>query len=433
VEQGGVPPPDVPENASPSGDDAYRGFLFADLRGYTAFAERRGDRRAADLLDAYRSLVREAVAKHAGAEIKTEGDSFYVVFPTARRAVAAGLDILEAAERFNREHPEGPIRVGIGINAGETVQRGEGFVGSAVNLAARVCAQAAPGQILVTSAVRDAVGRGAGVRFAPRRTRRLKGIGQPIALFAVEAGVEDAGRREVVVSPSRRLVAFGAAVAALAALAVAVNAFMARPDGDGLAASASATASSTQASAGDSANPSPSRDPSAWPTAAERELLLAVGEDIEPHCERADEDDRPVLVVDAQTARDFQITPEERVAAHTGVACEIPGAGAPDTFHLWMTRQIIDFRSVDVPEALIINRVGAENISLGDCSEGSPAYGPWELGDVGGWFLCREVFGDAVIEWSYDGLALYGTALRRDGDLATLLEWWREEARFIGS
>jgi class 3 adenylate cyclase len=59
------------------------GFLFADLRDYTRYVESHGDRAAAALLDAYRELVRAAVAEFGGAEIKTEGDSFYVVFPSA--------------------------------------------------------------------------------------------------------------------------------------------------------------------------------------------------------------------------------------------------------------------------------------------------------------------------------------------------------------
>jgi class 3 adenylate cyclase len=73
----------------PKGDEgeaAYRGFLFADLRGYTAFGERHGDAAAADLLDAYRELVRSEVARQADAEIRTEGDSFYVVFRSAQGA-----------------------------------------------------------------------------------------------------------------------------------------------------------------------------------------------------------------------------------------------------------------------------------------------------------------------------------------------------------
>ena len=55
------------------------GFLFADLRDYTRYVESHGDSAAATLLDAYRTLVRAAVAEYGGAEIKTEGDSFYVV------------------------------------------------------------------------------------------------------------------------------------------------------------------------------------------------------------------------------------------------------------------------------------------------------------------------------------------------------------------
>ncbi|MEO7296916.1 MAG: adenylate/guanylate cyclase domain-containing protein, partial [Candidatus Limnocylindria bacterium] len=161
---------------------AYRGFLFADLRGYTAFVERHGDSAAADLLDAYRELVRAQVAGHAGAEIRTEGDSFYVVFGSARRAVTCGLAIVAAAGRASRGHPERPISVGISINAGETVQRGESFVGTAVNLAARVCAQARAGEVLITAAVRDALGATPELQLVPKGTRRLKGITRPVPL-----------------------------------------------------------------------------------------------------------------------------------------------------------------------------------------------------------------------------------------------------------
>jgi class 3 adenylate cyclase len=68
-----------------------RGFLFADLRGYTAFVEARGDEAAAELLRTYRGIVRGVIARFDGAEIRTEGDSFYVVFRSASDAVLAGL------------------------------------------------------------------------------------------------------------------------------------------------------------------------------------------------------------------------------------------------------------------------------------------------------------------------------------------------------
>ena len=111
---------------------ATHGFLFADLRGYTDYVERHGDEAAAKLLERYRRMVRGVVARQAGAEIRTEGDSFYVVFPSASRAVVAGLEIVSESVRESAEHPEAPIRVGVGVHAGETADTAEGPVGSAV-------------------------------------------------------------------------------------------------------------------------------------------------------------------------------------------------------------------------------------------------------------------------------------------------------------
>lgn len=411
------------------GEAAYRGFLFADLRGYTAFVERYGDSAAADLLDAYRELVRTEVARHAGAEIRTEGDSFYVVFGSARRAVACGLAIVGAAQA-SREHPDRPIRVGIGINAGETVQRGEGYVGTAVNLAARVCAQAREGEVLVTAAVREALGATPDLRLVPRGSPRLKGIARPVPLFAVRRG-EPAGPRRTPFAPGSQL---PIVALALGVILVVATLWIARPGAVQEAANSSqdvAVSPSLGSSVAVTASASPTADPDTFPNAAESELLAAVGDDIDDHCERADEDDRPTITMDQETADLFALTLEERTAAHTGVACEVPSVSAPDTFYLWVTRQILDFRSVDVPEALILNRAGRLGISLGDCSDGPPAYEAWMLGDVGGWLLCREEFGDAVIEWSYHDQALYGRAARRDGDLASLLRWWAAEARLL--
>src|SRR6476660_4433519 len=89
-----------------------RGFLFADLRGYTDYVEQRGAAAAAELLTRYRALVREAIENFDGAEIKTEGDSFYVVFDSVSNAVRCGLAIAAAA----RDAAPEPIRVGIGIH-----------------------------------------------------------------------------------------------------------------------------------------------------------------------------------------------------------------------------------------------------------------------------------------------------------------------------
>ena len=74
-----------------------RVFLFSDLRDYTAFADKHGDLAATRLIRDYRALVRSEVARYAGAEVKTEGDSFYVVFETTTSALDCAVAIMRRA------------------------------------------------------------------------------------------------------------------------------------------------------------------------------------------------------------------------------------------------------------------------------------------------------------------------------------------------
>jgi branched-chain amino acid transport system substrate-binding protein len=162
-----------------------RAFLFADLRAYTAFADRHGDASAAELLVRYRALVRRAIDRFHGAEIRTEGDSFYVVFVSVSEAVRCGLEITREAAAETSEGAEDRISVGVGINAGETFETPDGYVGSSVNIAARICAQAGPGEVLVSETVRSLTRTVLPVHFEPRGRRHLKGVADPMALFAV--------------------------------------------------------------------------------------------------------------------------------------------------------------------------------------------------------------------------------------------------------
>ncbi len=205
-----------------------RGFLFSDLRGYTAFVEQRGAAAAAELLTRYRALAREAIGRFGGAEIKTEGDSFYVVFDSVSSAVRCGLAIIEDA----REAADEEIRVGIGIHAGETIEADGGYVGSPVNIAARICAQAGAGEVLVSETVRALTMTLLPVAFRSRGRRQLKGIAEPIELFAVEeaaAGATawpSAHRRRL----SRRgLAALVGGFAAMVAAAAAIGWFALQP------------------------------------------------------------------------------------------------------------------------------------------------------------------------------------------------------------
>ena len=160
-----------------------RGFLFSDLRGYSAFTERQGDRAARELLARYRRIVREVVGRYGGAEIRTEGDSFYVVFGSVSQAVEAGVAI-QAALSADGES----INAGIGIHAGEVEDDAEqGIVSSAVNIAARICAVANVGEVLVSDTVRALTRGYLDVSFHTRGRRRLKGIADPITLYRAQA------------------------------------------------------------------------------------------------------------------------------------------------------------------------------------------------------------------------------------------------------
>jgi class 3 adenylate cyclase len=186
---------------------AYRGHLFSDLRGYTSFIERAGNAAGAELIEDYRRLVRNCVAEHGGAEVKTEGDSFYVVFPSASSAVMCGIAIVDAAADANEKKPDRPMEIGVGIHVGEVVETDQTFIGSAVNVAARVCAVAKPGEVLVTSTVRGVTQGSIPVTFKSRGKKRLKGIADPVELYAVT------DRAEAAVE-TQRIPRWGAALAA---------------------------------------------------------------------------------------------------------------------------------------------------------------------------------------------------------------------------
>jgi branched-chain amino acid transport system substrate-binding protein len=214
--------------AAEHGGTITRGFLFADLRGYTEFVEQRGAAAAAELLTRYRALAREAIGRFGGAEVKTEGDSFYVVFDSVSSAVRCGLAITADAKAADEA-----IRVGIGIHAGETIEADGGYVGSPVNIAARICAQARPGEVLVSETVRALTMTLLPVEFRSRGRRQLKGIAEPVELFAVEeaaAGATawpSAARRRRLSRRGRVALVGGAAL--LAAAAVGIGWFVTQP------------------------------------------------------------------------------------------------------------------------------------------------------------------------------------------------------------
>src|SRR3954452_3083665 len=145
-------------------------FLFTDIEGSTRLLHEHGPAYA-DLLAEHRRHLRAAVARHAGVEVDTQGDAFFVAFAEADDALATAEEILEA---------EGQVRVRIGIHTGTPIVTDEGYVGLDVHRAARICAAAHGGQVLVSEATREALGRDPGRDLG---LHRLKDLGAPERLF----------------------------------------------------------------------------------------------------------------------------------------------------------------------------------------------------------------------------------------------------------
>jgi len=152
--------------------------LFTDLVGSTAEAHRLGDERWRELLREHDDDVRRQLQTFTGREIKTTGDGFLATFESPARAVRCARAIRDAVRRLG-------LDVRAGAHTGECEFADGDVTGIAVHLAARVLDTAAPGEVLVSSTVRDLV-LGSGLRFDDRGRHQLKGIDGDWQLFALE-------------------------------------------------------------------------------------------------------------------------------------------------------------------------------------------------------------------------------------------------------
>jgi class 3 adenylate cyclase len=161
-------------------------ILFTDMEGSTALTQRLGDAGAQELLRTHNTIVREALKAQDGAEIKHTGDGIMASFATASKALACATAIQTALAERN-ETAEEPINVRIGLNAGEPVAEDEDLFGTAVQLAARVCARAQPGTILASNVVRE-LSAGKPFLFSDQGDVVLRGFEDPVRLYEVRVG-----------------------------------------------------------------------------------------------------------------------------------------------------------------------------------------------------------------------------------------------------
>ena len=162
-------------------------FLLTDIEGSTGLLQRLGDRYAALLADV-RAMIRLSVSRAGGREVDARADEFFAVFDRAPKALEAALSIERSAG--GRAWPDGvEVKIRIGIHGGRPTLTDAGYVGLAVHTVARICSVAHGGQILLSTATRNAVGRArlAGIRFRSLGSHRLRGLREAQTLFQVEA------------------------------------------------------------------------------------------------------------------------------------------------------------------------------------------------------------------------------------------------------
>src|SRR2546423_7494834 len=158
-------------------------FLFTDIEGSTQLLRDLGDGYAS-VWKQHQLIIREALAAAAGAEVGTEGDSFFAAFSSAPGAVQAAV----AAQRGLAGHawPTGSaVRVRMGLHTGDGVLIGSDYVGMDVHRAARIASAAHGGQLIVSEATRALIENSlpAGARLRDLGKHLLKDILQPEHLY----------------------------------------------------------------------------------------------------------------------------------------------------------------------------------------------------------------------------------------------------------
>ena len=186
----------LPDKTAAARDPGIRTVLFTDIVNSTLLTQRLGDEAAMELLNLHDTIVRKALAAADGHEIKHLGDGIMASFVSAASAVRCASQILQEVARRGSSD----LQVRIGAATGEPIEHANDIFGSTVQLAARLCAQAGPSQILVSNVVAELC-LGKRLSFQSLGGISLKGFEHPIKVHAVEWS------RGVMPAPRPRLAA----------------------------------------------------------------------------------------------------------------------------------------------------------------------------------------------------------------------------------
>ena len=164
-------------------------ILFTDMESSTAITQRLGDAKAQEVRRAHNQIVRAALQATGGSEIKHTGDGIMASFTTASAALDCAIAIQRGVAEHVRAHPDTPLALYVGLNAGEPIAEGdpEGRIdlfGTSVDLAARICDHAEPGQIVASDVVRQ-LAAGKDFLFSDLGETALRGFEDPVKLWEV--------------------------------------------------------------------------------------------------------------------------------------------------------------------------------------------------------------------------------------------------------
>jgi class 3 adenylate cyclase len=383
-----------------------RTFLIADIRGYSGFTAEHGDEAAAVLVARFSDIVREGVQLRGGQLIEIRGDEALAVFESARQAIRAAMDLQTRFAEEADDNPDLPMRVGIGIDSGEAIPTDDGsgsFRGAALNIAARLCAMAHGGEVIVSEGTSHLAGRLTGLRYIDQGRAHLKGIADPMRIKRVAAEEEPSSRSVVMFfGPKGIGWRVGLAVVLIAAATAAAVVYL---------------------TSGDSGEPSTAANQtpgtSTEPVAPAADVAALIPEPLRSSCE-------------------VQAVPDPG-AVETAVCLQSPSDTrfAPDRWQV-----SIYPNGAALNEAYEAVRRGREIApNQGRCSRRSwGGEGAWEHGPgkPGGRRLCYFEGDDAVIVWSH---ARLGQASHRDilaiaqeggTDHARLAGWWLVQHHLIG-
>jgi len=156
-------------------ESAFRVIMFTDLKDSVEITGNYGDQRAMDLIRVHNSIIRQNIKQYKGRDVKHTGDGFMVSFSSVSKAVDCSIAIQKAFAAYNDKNQEIPMKIRIGLNAGEPVTESGDLFGATIQLASRICDYTEAGKILASSVIPELC-LGKSISFIDRGEISLKGF-----------------------------------------------------------------------------------------------------------------------------------------------------------------------------------------------------------------------------------------------------------------